>query len=143
MTAYVPISEVVTNRRTILHCGRRLLRYRYLLDLVLSHHHHSQRAHCGQGAFERVDEIVVQVQEYQARNIGQVGNLRDQVVLVVEQPQPAVPLWTMTRQHGKIKKMLVSELLKSSPCATLHERHFIGYENQTSSAVDSHFLGPL
>lgn len=78
------------------------------MDLVLAHHHHTQRAHGRQGPFERVDEVVVQIQKYQARDVGQVRDLGNQIVLIVQKPQSAVSLWRMMKKNEKGKKGAVS-----------------------------------
>lgn len=64
----------------------------HLSDLVFSDHHHSERAHGRQRSLERVDEVVIDIQKDQVRQVGQVADLGDIVVLVVQQPQSILSL---------------------------------------------------
>lgn len=41
----------------------------HLFDPIFAHHDHTQGAHGGQRPVQRVDEIVVQVKEYQVRQV--------------------------------------------------------------------------
>lgn len=70
----------------------------HLFDSVFSHHDHPQGAHGGQRPFQRVDEVIVQVQEDQVRQVGQVGDLADEIVLVIQQPQATVTLEKVRRK---------------------------------------------
>lgn len=58
----------------------------HLLDLVFADHQDAEGGHCRQRPLERVDVVVVQIDEDEVGEVGQVGDLPDEVVLVVQEP---------------------------------------------------------
>lgn len=60
--------------------------YTHLFDLVFPDHHDAEASHHGERPVKRVDIVVVQVDEDQVREVGKVGNLADEIILVVQKP---------------------------------------------------------
>lgn len=72
----------------------------HLVDLVFPDHHDAESSHRLQRALHCVDQVVVEVDEDQARQVRQIRDLADEVILIVEEPQPGVSLNTTDRARS-------------------------------------------
>ena len=77
-------------------------------DAVLAEHEHAQRRHAAEVARERLDAVVVQVEEDEVGQVVEVADLLDVVVLVVEQPHALLRL--EDRAHREVAPVEVEPL---------------------------------